>query len=172
MCSQRTGDESHACTGDSLGIGMSRVGAPNQMVVLGPLSLLRAVDFGPPLHSLVLLGTPGHDETELLGSFCTPAKDAPTLSAAMAKAEDTASARADAAHAGVEYRGDEEESDSEDEGGGGDFGGGQGESVFGSSGSGGGATAGGKPKAASKSNDVDVNGGDATADDLIDAFGL
>ena len=96
------------CPPETMAVGLSRVGDGTQQVVVGTLAELRCVDFGKPLHSMVVLGKVGTDEAELLDAFCEPAKNAPTLSTAAAKAEDTASARADAAHAGEEYRSDSE----------------------------------------------------------------
>ena len=60
----------------------SRVGAPDQLVVRGTLSELSRVEFGPPLHSLVLVGRPGVDEKEMLECFATAAGAAPRRAAA------------------------------------------------------------------------------------------
>ena len=102
-----------AAAADSQAVGLSRVGDGTQLVVTGTLAELRAVNFGAPLHSMVILGKMGHDEAELLDSFCMPAASAPALSVMASKAEDTASARADAAHAGVAYQ-ESDESDYDD----------------------------------------------------------
>lgn len=40
----------------TLAIGVARIGAEDQRMVAAPLSDLRDVDFGAPLHSLVLPG--------------------------------------------------------------------------------------------------------------------
>lgn len=45
----------------SLAIGVARVGAKNQKMVTGTLKQLCDVDLGPPLHSLVLLGSRRHE---------------------------------------------------------------------------------------------------------------
>jgi diphthine synthase len=45
----------------SLAIGVARVGARNQKMVTGTLKQLCDVDLGPPLHSLVLLGSRRHE---------------------------------------------------------------------------------------------------------------
>jgi diphthamide biosynthesis methyltransferase len=41
---------------DTLVIGMSRLGAPDQQIVAGPMGQLLEHDFGPPLHCLVIAG--------------------------------------------------------------------------------------------------------------------
>jgi len=45
----------------SLAIGVARVGAKDQKMVVGTLKELCDVDLGPPLHSLVLLGSRRHE---------------------------------------------------------------------------------------------------------------
>ncbi len=45
----------------SLAIGAARVGAKEQKMVVGTLKELCDADLGPPLHSLVLLGSRRHD---------------------------------------------------------------------------------------------------------------
>jgi len=42
------------CTPDAMAVGLARVGQATQQIVAGTLAELAAVDFGPPLHSLVL----------------------------------------------------------------------------------------------------------------------
>lgn len=103
------------CVESTRAIGLARVGCVDQLVVIGTLAELRGVDFGGPLHSMVLVGKAGADEEELLTSFCTPACDAPRIDAAAAKAEDQASDRADAAHAGTTYRDPADDDDSDDD---------------------------------------------------------
>lgn len=39
-----------------MAVGVSRIGSIDQKIVAGSLKQLASVDFGPPLHSLVLLG--------------------------------------------------------------------------------------------------------------------
>ena len=160
------------CTADSRGVGVARVGATTQLVVEGTLAELMAVDFGAPLHSLVLLGHLNADEAELLGAFCLPSASAPALDAKAAAAEDLASERAAAAHAGEpEPRACSDDDDDDD------------------------ATAAlheaPAPVAAPArteasaaganmrgglhkfdASEVDINGGEATADDFLDAFGM
>ena len=46
---------------DSLAVAVARVGAKNQKIVSGTLQQLAEVDMGPPLHSLILLGSRVHD---------------------------------------------------------------------------------------------------------------
>jgi diphthine synthase len=41
---------------ETLVIGMSRLGAPDQQIVAGPMGQLLEHDFGPPLHCLVIAG--------------------------------------------------------------------------------------------------------------------
>lgn len=45
-----------AFTPSTLAIGVARIGAEDQQMVAAPLCDLKDVDFGPPLHSLVLPG--------------------------------------------------------------------------------------------------------------------
>lgn len=44
------------CARDTIGVGVVRVGADTQQIVAGPLGDLLRVDFGGPLHTLVLAG--------------------------------------------------------------------------------------------------------------------
>lgn len=54
------------CTENAWAIGLARVGQENQRVVSGTLKELLDVDFGAPLHSLVLVGPTIHPlETEM-----------------------------------------------------------------------------------------------------------
>lgn len=41
---------------DTMCVGVARIGADDQKIVAGPMASLRDVDFGPPLHSLVIAG--------------------------------------------------------------------------------------------------------------------
>ncbi len=102
------------CPAEARAIGVARVGAPDQQVVTGTLAELRTVDFGTPLHSLVLIGSAGVDEEELLGAFAMGAAAAPRLDAAAAAAEDEAAARAAAAHAGERFDLDDDDDDDDD----------------------------------------------------------
>lgn len=49
------------CGPEALAIGMARVGQDRQAVISGTLAQLATVDFGAPLHSLVLVGPALHD---------------------------------------------------------------------------------------------------------------
>ena len=48
------------CARDCLAIGLARVGQDTQRIVSGTLEELMKVDFGPPLHSLVLAAPKQH----------------------------------------------------------------------------------------------------------------
>lgn len=68
---------------DSLAVGVARVGAPDQRIVVGTLRELCGVDLGAPLHSLVLLGRRTHDlERDFIRQF---AVDEGTFDASYAK---------------------------------------------------------------------------------------
>ena len=55
---------------ESLAIAVARVGAEDQRIVTGSLKQLAEVDIGPPLHSLVLLGSRVHDlERDFIREF-------------------------------------------------------------------------------------------------------
>ncbi len=45
-----------ACGPDKLAVGIARLGAPDQQIVAAPMAALLDVDFGAPLHSLVIPG--------------------------------------------------------------------------------------------------------------------
>ena len=54
----------------SLAVGVARIGSTEQKIISGSLKELTAIDFGPPLHSLVLLGKRTHDlEREVLAAW-------------------------------------------------------------------------------------------------------
>ncbi|KAJ1977040.1 diphthine synthase [Dimargaris xerosporica] len=52
--------QAQAYTKDTLAVGIARVGADDQLIRAGTLEQLQHVDFGAPLHSLVLLGSRLH----------------------------------------------------------------------------------------------------------------
>jgi diphthine synthase len=54
---------------NSIAIGIARAGADNQKIVCGTLKELLDVDFGEPLHSLVLPGKIQYLEAEVLREF-------------------------------------------------------------------------------------------------------
>ena len=43
-----------------MAIGLARIGSPSQKIVVAPLATLREVDFGTPLHSLVIIANNVH----------------------------------------------------------------------------------------------------------------
>ena len=47
-------------------VGVARVGSEGQCIVAGPLASLADVDFGQPLHSLIIAGTTHAIEDEIL----------------------------------------------------------------------------------------------------------
>lgn len=51
---------------DTMCVGLARVGAEEQTIVAGSMKQLLDVDFGPPLHSLVIAGDLHPIETEML----------------------------------------------------------------------------------------------------------
>lgn len=58
------------CTPDSLAVGLARVGQDDQFICFGTLKELREVDFGAPLHSLILCSPDLHElELEMLNYF-------------------------------------------------------------------------------------------------------
>ena len=55
---------------ESLAVGVARMGAEDQMIRAGTLEELAEADLGPPLHSLVLLGSRAHEmERDFLREF-------------------------------------------------------------------------------------------------------
>eukprot|EP00730_Choanoeca_flexa_P014617 TRINITY_DN6456_c0_g1_i2.p1 TRINITY_DN6456_c0_g1~~TRINITY_DN6456_c0_g1_i2.p1 ORF type:complete len:288 (+),score=56.25 TRINITY_DN6456_c0_g1_i2:61-924(+) len=69
------------CGPDSRAVGVARVGASDQQIVYGTLAELADVDFGPPLHSLVLIGETDDIEQEVLDIYKITA-DTPRLTQA------------------------------------------------------------------------------------------
>jgi diphthine methyl ester synthase len=58
------------CSPDSRAVGLARVGADDEKIVSGTLEELRQIDFGGPLHSLILVGSKIHElEDEYLRAF-------------------------------------------------------------------------------------------------------
>ena len=67
-----------ACAADALAVGCARLGRADELIVAGTLHDLRAVDFGGPLHCLVLCAPELHDlEREYLRQFPAPPATAP-----------------------------------------------------------------------------------------------
>lgn len=54
---------------DTLCIGVARLGADSQSIVAGTMEELKAHDFGPPLHSLVIAGDTHVIEEEILSAY-------------------------------------------------------------------------------------------------------
>ncbi len=54
------------CGPESLAVGIARVGSPDQCIVAGPLRELLHIDFGGPLHSLILAGETDVIEQEMM----------------------------------------------------------------------------------------------------------
>ena len=77
------------CGPDAQAIGVARLGQPTQAIYAGTLEELRTVDFGGPLHSLVLCGELHELELEFLKTLQPPppSATAATSSAAAAAAD-------------------------------------------------------------------------------------
>lgn len=54
---------------DTTCVGLARLGSEDQMVVAGSMKQLLTIDFGPPLHCLVIVGQTHPVEEEMLGFF-------------------------------------------------------------------------------------------------------
>ena len=59
----------NAFSSDTLAVGVARIGAPSQQIVAGTMQELLDVDFGEPLHSLVIAGNMHVIESEFLQQF-------------------------------------------------------------------------------------------------------
>eukprot|EP00054_Salpingoeca_dolichothecata_P006917 m.40517 g.40517 ORF g.40517 m.40517 type:complete len:292 (-) comp16755_c0_seq2:19-894(-) len=57
------------CARTARAVGVARVGSPDQTIVSGTLEELSTVDFGAPLHSLVLVGEVDEIEKEMLDMY-------------------------------------------------------------------------------------------------------
>lgn len=64
-CSRQCG----VCTPESLAVGVARIGCDSQKIAAGSLKKLLDVDFGEPLHSLIIAGDMHHIESEFLEQF-------------------------------------------------------------------------------------------------------
>jgi len=53
----------------TLCVGMARLGQPDQCVIAGTLEELTKMDFGEPLHSLIICGKTHDVEMEMLQKF-------------------------------------------------------------------------------------------------------
>ncbi|KAK6115792.1 hypothetical protein DH2020_008061 [Rehmannia glutinosa] len=58
---------------DTTCVGMARIGCEDQVIVAGPMKQLLTIDFGPPLHCLVIVGDTHPVEEEML-EFYTGSK--------------------------------------------------------------------------------------------------
>ncbi|CAK9312715.1 unnamed protein product [Citrullus colocynthis] len=54
---------------DTLCVGFARLGSEDQMIVAGTMKQLRSIDFGPPLHCLVIVGKTHPVEEEMLDFY-------------------------------------------------------------------------------------------------------
>ena len=59
----------NAFSADALAVGVARIGASTQQIVAGTMQELLHVDFGDPLHSLVIPGNMHVIESEFLQQF-------------------------------------------------------------------------------------------------------
>ena len=64
-----------AFTEDTLCVGLARVGADDQKLVSGPLSLMTSAELGGPLHSLIIVGKVHPLETDMLKLFSINRED-------------------------------------------------------------------------------------------------
>jgi hypothetical protein len=72
---------------DTLAVGISRLGAPDQQIVAGPMRDLVNVDFGPPLHCLVIAGAVHVVEEEMLAHYRAGGAGAAAVAADAREAE-------------------------------------------------------------------------------------
>lgn len=56
-------------SGETRCVGVARMGRQSQQIVYGTIDELRSVNFGPPLHSVAIVGSTHFMEDELLDSF-------------------------------------------------------------------------------------------------------
>lgn len=56
---------------DSTCVGLARVGCEDQVIVAGSMKQLLTIDFGPPLHCLVIVGETHPVEEEMLEFYKT-----------------------------------------------------------------------------------------------------
>lgn len=62
-------DRENYVTRESLCVGAARIGWPDQKIVAGTLAEMVNVDMGPPLHSIVIVGTLHPLEEQFLKQF-------------------------------------------------------------------------------------------------------
>ena len=58
-----------AYTSETMCVGLARLGSEYQTIVAGSMGSLANVDFGPPLHSLIIAGTLHVVEEEMLDLY-------------------------------------------------------------------------------------------------------
>mmetsp|Transcript_6296 Transcript_6296/g.13750 ORF Transcript_6296/g.13750 Transcript_6296/m.13750 type:complete len:368 (-) Transcript_6296:82-1185(-) len=90
-------------------IGVARIGCATQLCVHGTLDELQRVDFGAPLHSLVIVGEACGVEEDLVSAFCTRASETDQLDEATLAKVDHESERIAAAHEGQRIEVEEED---------------------------------------------------------------
>lgn len=61
--------QGEAYNSETMCVGLARVGSEDQTIVAGPMSSLMDVDFGGPLHSLIIAGTLHSVEEEILNLY-------------------------------------------------------------------------------------------------------
>lgn len=66
---------------DTLCVGVARIGSDSQRIVAGTMQQLLDVDFGPPLHSLVIAGETHPIELEYLEQFTVGRPGGPAAAA-------------------------------------------------------------------------------------------
>ena len=74
----------HAYSADTLCVAVARLGSDSQQIVAGSMQQLLDMDFGPPLHSLVIAGNTHPIEDEYLQQFKAGRLDAPAAADAAA----------------------------------------------------------------------------------------
>ncbi|XP_038885490.1 probable diphthine methyl ester synthase [Benincasa hispida] len=62
-------EEQSVYNDDTLCVGFARLGSEDQMIVAGTMKQLRSIDFGPPLHCLVIVGKTHPVEEEMLDFY-------------------------------------------------------------------------------------------------------
>ena len=60
---------------NTLCVGVARIGSDSQQIVAGTMAELAEVDFGPPLHSLIIAGETHVIEEEMLLQYRTQPSD-------------------------------------------------------------------------------------------------
>ena len=64
------------CPPDTVAVGLARVGAEDEKIVVGTLEELCDVEFGGPLHCLILMGRRVDEvEVEFLKGFVLPGRE-------------------------------------------------------------------------------------------------